>query len=151
MTPKFRATLLDRNHDHGSASEYGFKLYDSDVEKYHVWMDNFKESDHLFVTVEKITKRKLRSVQQNSYYWGVVIEMLTMEIYGANDKDSKQEMHDALRRKFLSFENVKGLPTMLSTTRLSTIEFEAYMEQIRRFASQYLGIVIPEPNQVDWS
>lgn len=151
MTPKFRAILLDPNHDHGSASEYGWKLYDSDRDKYQMWMDNFKPTDHLFVTVEKVTKRKARSIQQNSYYWGVVIELLTLEIYGSNDKISKQEMHDALRRKFLSFENIKGLPTMLSTTQLSTVEFEVYMESIRRWASSFVGIVIPEPNQVDFT
>jgi hypothetical protein len=61
---------------------------------------------------------------------------------------SKDEMHEALKRKFLVYENVQGLPTQLSTTQLSTIEFESYLEQIRRWASMDMGIIIPDPTKV---
>lgn len=139
LIPKFRA-IIDR------VSSIGFQLYDEDVHKQQIYMDTFKDSDHLFITIEKITKKKMRSLQQNAYYWGVVIDIL------ANETGyTKDEMHEALKVKFLQYENVPGLPTMRSSTDLSTVEFETYMEMIRRWASQDLGIVIPEPNQTQFT
>jgi hypothetical protein len=34
-----------------------------------------------------------------------------------------------------------------STTELSTIEWEEYMDQIRTFATEFLNITIPLPNE----
>lgn len=143
LIPKFRGIVHPDSEDHGSASLYGYDFYETDQAKYLQWMNKFKEGTHVFVTVEKITKRKMRSVEQNAYYWGIVIKILCEEI-----GYSKDEMHDALRMKFLTYENVQGLPTTLSTTQLSTIEFEAYLEQIRRWASMDMGIIIPDPIKV---
>jgi len=137
LIPKFRGEI-DR-----SRSKVWPIVYDSDLVKFHAWFDKFKEGTHVFITIEKITKNKMRSVEQNSYYWGVVIKILAEEI-----GYSKDEMHDALKRKFLTYENVRGLPVTLSTTQLKTIEFEAYLEQIRRWASMDMGIIIPDPDKV---
>lgn len=137
LIPKFRGKI-DR-----SRSQVWPIVYTSDFAKFCAWFNKFKEDTHVFITIEKITKRKLRSVEQNKYYWGIVIKILSEEI-----GYSKDEMHEALKRKFLVYENVQGLPTQLSTTQLSTIEFEAYLEQIRRWASMDMGIIIPDPEQV---
>lgn len=139
MIPKFRAKVVD------DLLPSRIRLYEQDMSKYDIWMDNFNIGDHVFVTIEKINKRKLRSLEQNAYYWGAVVKILADEI-----GYTKDEMHEALRIKFLSYENVNGLPTMRSTTSLSTVEFEAYMESVRRWASMFHGIVIPEPNQTNF-
>ena len=139
MIPKFRA-IINR-----SRSKVWPIVYDSDLVKFHGWLDKFKDDTHVFVTIEKITVRKLRSVKQNRYYWGIIIKILCKEI-----GYSKEEMHEALKYKFLRYENVTGLPTVLSTTNLSTIEQESYHAQIRRWAAIDMGIVIPKPNEVDF-
>jgi hypothetical protein len=47
---------------------------------------------------------------------------------------------------FLKYEK-NGHVFIKSTTKLSTVEFEDYMESIRRFASMELSLWIPEPNE----
>jgi len=87
--------------------------------------------------------RTKRSDVQNSYYWGVVIELLSKEL--GYDKD---EMHEILKYKFLQ-SNAMGMPYVKSTTKLSTGEFEDYLEKIRRWAAEFLNINIPLPNECE--
>ena len=85
--------------------------------------------------------RTKRSDVQNSYYWGVVIELLSKEL--GYDKD---EIHEILKYKFLQ-SNAMGMPYVKSTTKLSTGEFEEYLSKIKRWAAEFLHIVIPDPNE----
>lgn len=88
--------------------------------------------------------RKKRSSQQNKFYWGVVIKLIAEEL--GYDSD---ELHEALKWKFLKVNNPK-LPTVRSTAKLSTVEFMDYIDQIVRFASQELNIIIPDASEVDY-
>jgi hypothetical protein len=98
------------------------------------------EGKAVFVTVERIFRQ--RSIPQNSYYFGIVIPCL-ME-WSGYDKD---EMHEALKEKFLRIEKVEGLPSTRSTADLTTIEFMDYIDEIVRWAATQ-GVDIPEPNEV---
>jgi len=90
-------------------------------------------------------EKKPRSNSQNSYYWGVVIDILGNEL-----GYPPQNMHDALRLEFLSKPDDKtGLMKVASTTDLNTKQMEDYLEGIRRWASIELGIYIPNPGEVD--
>jgi hypothetical protein len=97
--------------------------------------------------VELKVYRNNRSNQQNAYYWGVVVKMLSD--YTGFTPD---EMHEYLRGRFLKY--IKPLPggemaeIRQSTTDLDTKEFELYLEQIRMFAVQDLDIQIPLPNEI---
>lgn len=85
---------------------------------------------------------KTRSLQENKYYWGVVVKLLSDHTgYSSN------EMHDALRMLFLC-DKGREIPIIRSTTSLTTVEMELYLTQIREFASQTLSVYIPEPNEV---
>lgn len=84
-----------------------------------------------------------RSTLQNSYYFGVVVEILAKEL--GYDKD---EIHEILKYKFLQ-SNAMGMPYVKSTTKLSTGEFEDYLEKIRRWAAEFLNINIPLPNECE--
>ena len=84
-----------------------------------------------------------RSDLQNSYYFGVVVEMLANEL--GYDKD---EMHEILKYKFLQ-SNSMGMPYVKSTTKLSTGEFEDYLSGIKRWAAEFLHINIPDPNEAE--
>ena len=87
--------------------------------------------------------RTKRSDVQNSYYWGVVIELLSKEL--GYDKD---EMHEILKYKFLQ-SNAMGMPYIKSTTKLSTGEFEEYLSKIKQWAAEFLNINIPLPNECE--
>ncbi len=74
---------------------------------------------------------KQRSLQQNKYYWSVVIPLLCPQLW------TKKEVHKLLKRKFL---NVK------SSTELSTLDFQQYLIQIYIWAYLKLQISIPDPD-----
>lgn len=86
-------------------------------------------------------RKRRRSSNQNSYYWGVVIPILS-ETFGYES----EEMHEALKLMFLKKEG--KLPTLRSTSSLSTIEFMEYIDKIIRWAAQE-SIVIPDPSTVE--
>ena len=103
-------------------------------------IDKLSNKDGVFF-VDIRESRNSRSLQQNRYYWGVVLKALSDDTgYSA------EEMHQLMAEKFLNYE--KGEYVFVrSTTSLNTKEFEEYLSQIRLFANTELGIFIPEPNE----
>jgi len=93
---------------------------------------------------------KIRSLPENKYYWGVVIEILSQET-----GYTKEDMHEVLRRMFLKeISHIKGKSDKIievefsrSTASLKVWEFEEYLENIRTWASSDLGVIIPSPNE----
>lgn len=97
------------------------------------------------VTIQRI--RDGRSLNQNKYYWAVVVSILASELGYFKD-----EMHDILRRKFLGYTRLNplsGAEEMFakSTTDLNTQEMEEYMDNIRVWAISEMEIYIPMPNE----
>ena len=92
--------------------------------------------------------RTQRSNQQNAYYWGVVIKLIA-DHAGYRSRDELQQVHDTLRGMFLVRDGLWGKEIVLSTTSLSTVEFEEYASQIRRWAAIALDLSIPEPNECE--
>jgi hypothetical protein len=89
---------------------------------------------------------QVRSLPQNSYYWGVVIKILGLHLgYDPKDPFDRNSLHDALRGLFL-MDYTKPLPAPKSTTELTTIEFSEYLENVWRFASTEHNCFIPDPN-----
>lgn len=88
--------------------------------------------------------RKFRSSQQNRYYWGCILDIISQETGHTED-----ELHYAFRKKFLKAFDNKGLQFVQSTTELTTTEFMDYIEKVRRFAAGELGIVTPDPNEFE--
>jgi len=85
--------------------------------------------------------QKPRSLRQNAFYHGVVVPLIA-----EHTGYSTQEAHDALRYEFLR-EGDGHLVKVRSTADLSTAEFEDYVERVRVFAAQEMGIVVPLPNE----
>lgn len=90
--------------------------------------------------------RGLRSVEQNSYYWGIIVQMLS-DYLG----NTPQEMHDILKYlhnpKEITLPDGQTVREGESTTKLDTKEAEAYFERIRIWAQQDLNFIIPLPNE----
>lgn len=87
--------------------------------------------------------RKTRSNPQNRFLWGCVYHLIS-ESTGY----TREEVHDAMRLLFLKDET-RVIPTLKSTTSLTTVEMNTYWEQIQQFAAEKLSLVIPDPNQVE--
>ena len=106
------------------------------------------ENDYI-VSIKK--QRNTRSNMQNSYYWKCIVQGLAEELgYFPN------EMHDALRAKFLSEyemisinDNQIAINKIGSTTALNTKQFEKYTEKIRVWALTDLGIRLMLPNEYE--
>lgn len=96
--------------------------------------------------------RDTRSVQQNRYYWGVCLKLISESTGYTAD-----ELHHIFKHKYLiDKERARELVDSLienylpprSTTDLDTVEFNEYLEKIKNFASLELGIYIPEPDEI---
>lgn len=109
------------------------------------------EGKHVMITIAK--KKRKRSNPQNKFYWGVVIPMVKQGLRDAgypimgNDK-----VHDYLKLEFLrdivaSEETGDMITVIKSTTELSTSEFMDFIAQLQQWASEFLNIYIPDPNE----
>ena len=87
--------------------------------------------------------RKDRSYKQNRFLWGICYELVS-EATGY----TREEVHNAMRLLFLKDEN-RAIPTLKSTTSLSTIEMNEYWAKIQQFAAEKLNLVIPDPREVE--
>jgi len=131
------------------------KLYNlANYDKIKSEMGKF-EGQYVEISISPVKRE--RSLSQNSYYWGVVLPMITEEVAGKEqgrvDEEIVQQVHEEMKIRFLSFEveslvDKSKLTFTKATKELSTSEFESYLEQIRRFAKNELGINIPLPNEI---
>lgn len=98
------------------------------------------EGKEIEITIDK--RKKSRSNQQNRYYFGVCIQIIADEL-GYEPID----IHYELRRLFLSSPGEK-LQIPRSTTSLSTVEHNEFIEKVKRWSSEELNIYIPDPEEV---
>ena len=132
--------------DGNVSAEGKLKIYDQELFVEHIKRFSGKG---VRLTLEAGNKR---SNQQNKYYWGVCINMI--HEHTGQDED---DIHEFLKGKFNAVEfeiprkdtgEVIDHATIgRTTTRMSTIEFNEYVEKIQMWASEFLNIVIPDPNQ----
>lgn len=111
----------------------------------------FKKNAGKVIKIKLSVKSKKRSNPQNKYYWGCLVPMVTYTLNELGNEYTDDDTHEMLKAKFNAIEvtNKAGISDEVpgSTTRLTTFEFEAYLDRIRMWAAQFLGIVIPLPNE----
>lgn len=113
------------------------------------------EGKVLTLTIER--KRNSRSNQQNRYYWGCVVPIVKeglIDMGWERDKiGSSDQVHELLKHLFckkidlineVTGEVIEMPPT---TTELTTTGMMDYIEDIQRWATEFLGIHIPDPGQ----
>lgn len=103
--------------------------------------------------VELIVKKesRIRSLEQNAYYWGCVIKLLC-----ESTGDISDDMNNHLAQKFLKKVTPSGILTFRNPENLEPMEFEEYLAEIRPWASAPteqggMSVFIPLPNEVDYS
>ena len=130
-TPRFRAVIKNG------------EVIPVNPEAYNLWLRTFRDGTIVNCTVRKASK--IRSIPQNSYYWGVVLSYIS-----AQTGYEPEEVHINMKYKFLRHGDTENYMNHIkSTTELNTEEFEEYLEYIRRWAAQFLELYIPLPNEIE--
>jgi len=110
------------------------KLALKEQSKFDKYLTSF--SGEVQLTIEK--RKRLRSTNQNSFYW------LYLGIIADETGDNIDDLHQFLKRKLLppQFITVHGetIKIPASTTKLDKLEFSRYMEKINALT----GVPIPE-------
>lgn len=107
------------------------------------------------IVIEIKREKKIRSLEQNNFYWGVVLKTISIET-GHHESELHDLFKQYLPKKFLVFKRnrnpengqfvtpyEKTVAIAKSTTELSTVEFSEYVERIRSKMADF-GIIIPE-------
>lgn len=102
------------------------------------------------ISFQVVAHKPKRSIKQNSYYWGVVIQM-TLEFYLNNIKALITDLMQAMRFE-LTPDFVHELFKLmfnkgLSTTKLKTDGMMAYQDAIREHFFHKYKVDIPPPNE----
>ena len=101
------------------------------------------------VTLKRIWKD--RSLNQNRYYFGVVLKILSEELWYTSEECHEVFKDRLLTKTYHPNKNKRiKLKRVVSTADLTTIEFEAYLTKIKAFALQKLWILIPDPNNTEF-
>ncbi len=101
------------------------------------------EGKKITMVVERESKK--RSLNQNAYYWGIVIKMIA-DRGGYRGRKELFGIHEQMREYFLKIV-LFGDAYVLSTTALNTVKFEEYCAKIRQWAAIAIDVQIPLPNE----
>lgn len=133
MVPKFSATITT-----GPGGK--LKVHLDAPAQYETWIRSLGPDRRVDVIVQPPVKE--RSNRQNRYYRGVICKLLS-EYTG----HTKEEIHEALKWRFLRDDSDQNFQRTRSTASLTTKEFEEYVELCRQFGDE-MGCRIPLPNEV---
>ena len=106
--------------------------------------DEIIDSKDYIITVKQVKYK--RTLKQNSLYW-LWIEYLSYE-----SGNSKETIHESFKEKFLEpqIETVFGKKKLVySTKNLETNPFIKYLDEIRLFIIDFLGVVLPYPDEAE--
>lgn len=130
----------------GKTENGNLQIYKRDEFRNHLLKLSGKEIE---ITVDKMTRKRTTGKydqgeegNQNGYYWTIIIPILG-EYFGY----LPDEIHEALKFKFLRKAGDDKLPTVKSSTKLNRIDWEDWMEKIRIWALADYNIKIPLPNE----
>lgn len=98
------------------------------------------EGKSVELSIERI--RVKRTNHQNRYYWAVVLKT-----FGDHLGYHPEELHEALKLRFLPRDPESAIVVARSTTELNTKEFSEYVDRIIQLAAE-MGCYIPVAGQI---
>ena len=109
------------------------------------YLDVFKEDDIIEVIIRKYKKQRSNSQNRYMHY---VFNLIANET--GNDME---DIKEAMKLKYLESEErvIAGqiVRKAKSTTELNTAEQEEFMDKVRHFWLDFIGLMIPLPNEID--
>jgi hypothetical protein len=113
---------------------------------------NFEGKDCMF-TIEKV--KKTRSNDQNSYYWGVCMPIVQNGLKDATGEfRTSENIHYnillkmfAPEREIINTDTGECIREKISSSEMSTSQFMDYIAEIQKWAAEFLGVDIPNPNE----
>ncbi|MFA5168759.1 MAG: hypothetical protein WC530_09550 [Candidatus Omnitrophota bacterium] len=122
-----------------TAKEGKLIFLDSAVANAIIW--TIKEGENVVVTIKR--RYKNRTLNQNAYYWGVVLPPIA-----EHTGHTAEECHEAYKRMFLPPRIVEfgkmSFKMPGSSADLSTVEMTEFIEKIRAHAAVEFGMNIPD-------
>lgn len=109
------------------------------------------EGRAVVVTV-KLQKRK-RSVNLNAFYWGFIVTPICQSLRQFGNMVDVEETHEFLKEHVGKLNQVIVLPTGEwfrapgSTKKMTGSEMVQYIEILRAWAAENLGLSLPFPNE----
>ena len=99
-----------------------------------------------------IKKRGKRSLPANKYYWGCIIPEIRNNFKERGIRMSVQDIHEFLKlhfnKQYLLGEGGEMLGEYAgATSEMNQDEFSFYIESIKEWCSEKLGLYIPEPSK----
>lgn len=93
-----------------------------------------------------------RSSKQNRYYWGYVIPVIVQMFRDAGNSINGEEVHEYLKSQVGDLTEIVTMPDgkrriiTKSSAKLTTAEWEDYIDKIRAWAARY-GVAVPFPRE----
>lgn len=113
------------------------------------------------VKVKLQSASAVRSARANAYYWSSVLTPMSNE--GSDGDQSPEDIHDAMCQMFLPDEQkrVEFLNRMTGetmtvetdgrrTSKLKGDEFYTFVEKVRKFALEFMGVETEDPDPNYW-
>lgn len=103
------------------------------------------------ISIKKV--RKQRSNKQNGYLWGCAYPLLLKGMINVGwEFATIEQIHEFFKGHFTSEQivnrdtgEVVEIPS--STSEMDTVTFNTYVDKLREYASEYLGMELPEPDK----
>lgn len=135
--------------------EFMLHIENKIVVNYTAWEDFMKDvKSHDGSFLVKFEPRKKRSLNQNSFYWAVVIPIVkdALRDAGFDDVKSTEDVHTILKSTFLkkqipNHKTGECLEVIRSTTELTTKEFKDFIDEVGKWCAEYLSVYLPAPGQ----
>ena len=101
------------------------------------------------VTVEKLYKK--RSIPQNAYIHGYLFPAIHTALKEAGYEIKESEVKEMLKLKFLTRqianEHGEYIEYVKGTSELTTVELMEFIDEVIRWAAEYLNLVLFLPNE----
>jgi len=111
------------------------------------------EGSEIVITIQKAKKR--RSNPQNSYYWGIVLNIVQQGLKDATGEfRSVENIHYNILLKMFAPENEivntetgECITEKITSSQMTTTQFCEYVMEIQKWGAEFLGVDIPSPNE----
>lgn len=111
------------------------------------------EGKEIIISIDK--SKKTRSSNQNSYYWGVCIPLIQSGLKDATGEfRSSENIHYNIllplfspSLEIINIDTGQILTERMSSSEMTTTQFMEYVMEIQKWASEFLNINIPDPNE----